>query len=134
LISELSEVTRAANRANASIFTIDPRGLSAGPDLDEPVSMVEWNAPLRTSQDTLRVLAEQTGGLAAINRNDFTEALKRIDSETSDYYMVGYSSSNPDPLKRHRQITVRVKKPDLEVAHRREYSLKPPPDKVPRVK
>jgi VWFA-related protein len=134
LISQLSEVTRAANRANASIFTIDPRGLSAGPDLDEPVSMVEWNAHLRTSQDTLRVLAEQTGGVAAINRNDFTAALKRIDSETSDYYMIGYSSSNPDPLKRHRQITVRVKKPDLEVTHRREYSLKPPPDKVPRLK
>jgi VWFA-related protein len=134
LISELSEVTRAANRANASIFTIDPRGLSAGPDLDEPVSMVEWNAHLRTTQDTLRVLAEQTGGFAAINRNDFTAVLKRIDSETSDYYLIGYSSSNPDPLKRQRQITVRVKKPGLEVTHRREYSLKPPPDQVPRRK
>jgi VWFA-related protein len=134
LISELSEVTRAANRANASIFTIDPRGLSAGPDLDEPVNMVEWNAHIRTTQDTLRVLAEQTGGTAVINQNDFSPALKRIDAETSDYYMIGYYSTNSDPLKRHRQVTVRVKRPDLEVRHRREYSLKPPPEKTPRSK
>ena len=32
LVRELSELTRAANRANATIYTIDPRGLIAGQD------------------------------------------------------------------------------------------------------
>ena len=35
LARELSEVTRTANRANATLYTIDPRGLVAGADLDE---------------------------------------------------------------------------------------------------
>ena len=35
LARELSELTRAANRANATFYTIDPRGLVGGPDLDE---------------------------------------------------------------------------------------------------
>ena len=34
LVRELAELTRAANRANATFYTIDPRGLVAGPDLD----------------------------------------------------------------------------------------------------
>ena len=33
--AELSELTREANRANTTIYTIDPRGLVGGPDLDE---------------------------------------------------------------------------------------------------
>ena len=33
LVRELAELTRAANRANATFYTIDPRGLVAGQDL-----------------------------------------------------------------------------------------------------
>ncbi len=106
LIRELAELTRAANRANATFYTIDPRGLVAGPDIDEEVRPGDWNAYVRETQDSLRVLAEQTGGIAVVNQNDFDKALKRIDAETSDYYVLGYYSSNPDPLKRTRKIEV----------------------------
>ena len=74
LIREIAELTRAANRANATFYTIDPRGLVAGADIDQDVDPTEWNNYLRTSQDTLRVLAEQTGGFAAVNSNDFDKA------------------------------------------------------------
>ena len=37
LAYELGEITRAANRANTTIYTIDPRGLVAGSDIDEQV-------------------------------------------------------------------------------------------------
>ena len=127
LASELSELTRAANRANASIYTIDPRGLVGMPDLDEKVDMVEWQDHIRSTQDSLRVLAELTGGTAVINQNDFDKALKRIDNETSDYYVVGYYSSNPDPLKKRRRIEIKLKRPNLNLRYRTEYSLKPPP-------
>ena len=100
LVSDLSWLTRNANRANVTMYTIDPRGLVGMPDLDEKVDMVEWQAYVRTSQDSLRTIAELTGGYAAINQNDFDKALKRIDAETSDYYVVGYYSNNPDPRKR----------------------------------
>jgi VWFA-related protein len=128
LIRELAELTRAANRANATLYTIDPRGLVAGADLDEEVDPTEWNNYIRKSQDSLRVLAEQTGGFAVVNQNDFDKALKRIDAETSDYYVVGYYSSNPDPTKRNRRLEVKVKKPGLDVWSRRSYSLRPPPE------
>ncbi len=62
LASELAELTREANRANATLYTIDPRGLVGGPDLDEKGRQVEWQNHIRETQNSLRVLAEQTGG------------------------------------------------------------------------
>jgi VWFA-related protein len=127
LVRELAELTRAANRANTTFYTIDPRGLIGGPDLDENVDTTDWNDYIRTSQDSLRVIAEQTGGIAVVNQNDFDKALKRIDAETSDYYVLGFYSSNPDPTKRTRKIEVKVKRPDLSVWSRPQYSLRPNP-------
>ena len=41
LVSDLAEVTRSANRANTTIYTIDPRGPGRRPDLDEKIDMME---------------------------------------------------------------------------------------------
>jgi VWFA-related protein len=129
LAAELGELTRQANRANATIYTIDPRGLVAGGDMAENVDPSQWNAFVTNSQNSLRVIADETGGFAVINQNDFDKALKRIDAETSDYYVLGYYSKNPDPTKRRRQIEVRAKKSGvpLSVVFRKEYVLRPPP-------
>lgn len=121
LVSELSEVTRAAVRANVSIYAIDPRGLTAGADISEPIDTVEYQKYVTKTQDTLRVLSEQTGGRAIINRNNFTESLKRIDAETSDYYMIGYYSNNPDASQRKRTIEITVRRQSASVHHRTEY-------------
>ena len=125
LVREVAELTRAANRANATIYTIDPRGLSAGPDIDADISVTEWNAHLRASQDSLRVIAEQTGGFAMVNMNDISAGLKRIDAETSDYYVLAYSSTNPDPLRRTRRIEVKATRPGATVFHRTSYTRAP---------
>ena len=126
LIGELTYLTRAANRANATFYTIDPRGLIAGQDVDETVNQQDWLEYVLETQTSLRTLAEETGGFAIVNQNDFDKGLKRIDSETSDYYLLGFYSSNPDPLRRNRRITVTVRgRPELEVKHRTSYLLRP---------
>jgi VWFA-related protein len=128
LAYELSGITRAANRANTTIYTIDPRGLVAGQDIDEPVDPQEWSEHLRKTQDTMRVLADDTGGISVVNQNDYDRALKRIDADSSDYYILGYSSTNPDPLKRTRKIEVKLaNKPGVSVWSRTSYSLRQVP-------
>src|SRR5439155_4200503 len=128
--NQLSELTREANRANTTIYTIDPRGLVGGPDLDEKVDMVDYQDYVTTSQNSLRTLAELTGGIAVVNQNDFSKALKRIDAETSDYYVLGYYSKNPDAMKRRRQVEVKVARKGASAWFRKEYVLKPPPAPV----
>jgi len=132
LAAELAELTREANRANTTLYTIDPRGLVGGPDLDEKVDQVEWQNHIRETQTSLRVLAEQTGGIAVVNSNDFDKALKRIDAETSDYYVLGYYSSNVDPTKKRRSIEIRVSRPGkYDLKYRTSYTLKPLPGPSP---
>jgi VWFA-related protein len=127
LARELGEVTRQANRANVTVYTIDPRGLVGMGDIDEQVDPQQWNEFVRKSQDSLRVIAEETGGIAVVNQNDFSRALKRIDAETSDYYVLGYYSKNPDASKRRRLIDVKVTRKNAQVWFRKEYVLKPVP-------
>jgi VWFA-related protein len=127
LARELGELTRQANRANVTMYTIDPRGLVGMGDIDEQVDPQQWSEYVRKTQDSLRVIAEETGGLAVVNQNDMSKALKRIDAETSDYYVLGYYSKNPDPTKRRRQIEVKVTRQHASVWFRKEYVLKPVP-------
>ena len=125
LVSELAELTRQANRANVTLYTIDPRGLVGGPDLDEKIDMTEWQNHVTSTQNSLRTLAELTGGIAVVNQNDFNKALKRIDNETSDYYMLGYYSNNPDPTRRRRRIEIKVKRSGMNLFYKTEYTLRP---------
>lgn len=118
------ELTLSANRANASIYTIDPRGLAGVMDAGQAVDQSEMRTYIQKTTGSLRYLAEETGGFAIVDTNDFAAALKRVDAETSDYYVLGYYSTNPDPKKRTRRLEVKVNRPDVTVAARREYSLK----------
>ncbi len=129
LARELGDLTRTANRANVTMYTIDPRGLVGMGDIDQQVDPSQWAEFVRKSQDSLRVIAEETGGIAVVNQNDFSKALKRIDAETSDYYVIGYYSKNPDAQKRRRNIEVRVNRAGQkwQVWSRKEYVLKAPP-------
>jgi VWFA-related protein len=131
LASELSELTRQANRSNVTMYTIDPRGLVGGPDLDETkLDTTDWQDHIRETQSSLRVIADLTGGYAVVNSNDFDKALKRIDAETSDYYMVGYYSNNPDPLKKRRSIEIKIAKSGkYDLKYKTSYTLRPPPAK-----
>jgi VWFA-related protein len=137
LFRYMHELTLTANRANATIYTIDPRGLAGIVDAGRYVDQSEWRTFLQKTQSSLRYMAEETGGFAVVNDNDFVSALKRIDAETSDYYMLGFYSSNPDPTRRVRQLEVKVDRPGVTVSARRAYSLKPegeppPPPPSPR--
>jgi VWFA-related protein len=125
LASDMWDLTEAANRANTTIYTLDPRGLVAPlGDIDENIDPQEWQSFVMKTQDSLRAMAEQTGGIAVVNSNDYEKAIKRIDAETSDYYVLGYYSSNPDPLRKRRRLEVKVTRSGMNVWSRKEYVLK----------
>ena len=118
------ELTLSANRANASIYTIDPRGLAGTVDAGQYVDQSEWRTYIQKTTSTLKYLSEETGGFPIVDTNDFAGALKRVDAETSDYYVLGFYSTNPDPNKRTRMLEVKVDRPGVAVSARRAYSLK----------
>ena len=118
------ELTLSANRANAAIYTIDPRGLAGTVDASQHVDQSEWRTYIQKTTSTLKYLSEETGGFAIVDTNDFATALRRVDAETSDYYVLGFYSTNPDTTKRTRQLEVKVDRPGVNIHSRRAYSLK----------
>ena len=124
LIAALAELTETARRANVTFYTIDPRGLQAGPDISTNLTNDEFWGNARVTTDSLRVLASETGGFCTCDKNDYTQALQVIDNEMSDYYLLGYVSSNPDPLKVVRRIEIRVKRPGLKLVYNPTYTIR----------
>ncbi len=130
---QASDAAAAASRANVAIYAIDPRGLTAFEEAIEspgqPVgispSQFSVNSGLqaarRVSQQSLQTLADETGGFAAINSNDFSDAFARIVVENSTYYLLGYYPTNERRDGRFRRLEVRVTRPGLQVRARRGY-------------
>jgi VWFA-related protein len=130
VLQDTHDAIAAATRGNVSIYAIDPRGLTGG---DEDLISVSTTLPeqgaglqslqseLRLSQDSLRVLAANTGGFAAVNRNDLDSAFDRIVTENSTYYVLGYYSTNDRRDGRYRKLEVRLKRPGLRVRARNGY-------------
>ena len=67
-----------------------------------------------------------------INDNTYDDALKRIDAETSDYYILGYYSTNADAARRDRSVEVKVTRPGVKVWSRGWYRTKAQPAATPR--
>ena len=127
MLSQIDDVVRfrqlpdLANRANVSFYPIDPRGL---PVFDSPITnplpLAADAQVLRTRVDTLRVLADNTDGIAGVNSNDLARSFRRIVDDLSSYYLLGYYSTAKLDGKFHA-ITVRVKRPGVQVRARRGY-------------
>ena len=143
ILDETREAIAAATRANMSIYSVDPRGLAGlGDQLIEVGSLPtdtslglgtpSFQEELRLSQDSLRVIADETGGFAALNRNDFASAFSRITRENSTYYVLAYSPADDRRDGRYRKLEVRVKRPGLRVASRKGYIA--PRGRAPEVK
>src|SRR5207249_10037100 len=95
----LETVTRSANRHNVSIYPVDPREAAAGPaDAAEP--------------DAIRMLAASTDGRAIVHVADLGEAMRPIASDASAYYMLQYTTTEPQDGAFHN-VVVTVKKSGL---------------------
>jgi len=129
---EVLQLTEAANRANVSFYTVDPRGLGSAADLNFDVRELEWNEYVSNQRNSLRALAELTGGIAVVNRNDFDDAFREIDAETSDYYILGFYSGNPDPTHHTRRLRVQVARDGIEVQSRSHYTIPAQSELPPR--
>ena len=123
LMLDLQRVYETANRFNTSLYTLDPRGLAVFEfDLDQPAVGARTDGrALRRTQDTLRLLAEQTDGLAIVNRNNFTPGLRQMLYDANSYYLLGYNSSLEATDGEFHEITVRVRRDGVRVRARPGY-------------
>jgi VWFA-related protein len=118
------EILDEANRANASFYPIEPRGLAVfdtniGPN--PPPTLDVDSAMLRGRHEALRTAAVATDGLAVMDSNDIDKGLRRVAADLSSYYLLGYLSTNSKADGKFHSIKVRIKRPGVEVRARRGY-------------
>src|SRR6476646_839719 len=137
IMADIQDAIAATARSNVSIYSIDPRGLTDGSedaisvgqfaDQDDPaagrgIGLGGLANELRVSQDSLRQLSEESGGFAAVNRNDFSAAFERIVRDNSSYYVLAYYPPSDKRDGKFHRIEVRVvDRPGLIVRSRRGY-------------
>jgi hypothetical protein len=121
----LRDLMGEANRANVTFYPVYPRGLQVA---DTPLATQTRAAGMQSSMrrlieglNQLRELASNTDGLAIVNTNDTAGAMRRIISDLTSYYLLGYYSTNTKPDGKFRSIAVRVKRPGVQVRARRGY-------------
>jgi len=128
-LTAMRETLAAMTRSNVAIYGLDPRGLSAtGDDAITVSGFAAGSASLsslrteeRLSQDNLRQLSEDSGGFAAVNRNDTASVFERVVRDNSSYYLLAYYPSAPATDGKLHRIEVRVARPELTVRARRGY-------------
>ena len=128
---EIQDLIAAATRANVNIYSVDPRGVTTGMEdiieisggfpTDNSIKPTDLMNEMRLEHDSLRVVADETGGFAVLNQNDFRTAFSRILEDNSSYYVLGYYPANEKQDGRFRNVQVKVLKPGLKVRARRGY-------------
>ncbi len=122
------ELAALANASRVTFYALDASGLrtftaasaesaAAGtPGLGSFADSIYF----ANHQNTLRLLADRTGGIAVVNTNDVGSGLERIAQDFGTYYSLGYSPSHAGDGRYHK-IEVKVRRKGTTVRHRDGY-------------
>ncbi len=130
-VAELStgfhELTRHANANRVTVYSLQTSGLRSTFLSAAEQSSIDFqganpfNSSVREAErDGMAVLADETGGRAIFNRNQFGDELEQIAGEMASYYSLAYRPPHGGDRGEH-QIRVRVRGRNVQVRHRRGY-------------
>jgi hypothetical protein len=123
--SRYAQIIQAANANGVTIYALDASGLSTADMIsaehfsNETVHVNDFLVR-QNMQGPIRTMAEQTGGIAAINTNDWKLSLDQVAADFSNFYSLGYRSARGAGDRPHR-IEVTVKRKGLNVRSRKGY-------------
>jgi len=110
--------TDLLDRSDVQIYALDTRGLSAPAGLSGPVAANAASAAgvvTTNAQDffnglyNMKWLAEDSGGFAIINANQYDQGFRRIVDENSAYYVLGYQSTQGiGPNWDYRELSLKL--------------------------
>jgi VWFA-related protein len=98
--------------------------VSGGQPMEQTAMTATWDLMQRSMmadrQESLRWLAEQTGGFAIVSQNDISRGIARIVDDTRGYYLIGFDTAlapgvQPDPA----DVKITTLRPGLQIRARR---------------
>lgn len=117
-----------ANRANVSFYPIDPREAAVrdaakkpAKKKDEPAATAVETERLEAREKALDELAANTDGFRVAAASGLERATARMVADIQPYYLLSYYSTNTNLDGKFRRLTVRVKRPGVELRTRPGY-------------
>ncbi len=133
---EVARATRALATANIAVYPVDPRGLIGANGVETVSSAGYGIGPamynnstslynLAPNIDTMKSLAEQTGGVAYYNNNDIGGEVRQAMEDSRVSYMLAFYPAADDGKGKFHNIKVRVDRAGVELRYRNGYTPKP---------
>jgi len=124
ITEQAREASYRAAQSGTAIYALDPRGLgrraAGSPDAIAP-GEVGMDVLLASAEDAADLLAFGSGGLSIRDENNLDRALRRIEDDTSTFYVLGYAAPPDRAQPGFRRLTVRVRRPGVAVRARHGY-------------
>ncbi len=132
--ASLRAAINAAVRANLAVYSVDTRGLQVITATGDASTgsmrgsgaynggalLNNMNANFDT-QETMATLSSDTGGKAFFDSNDFAPAFAQVQKDTSEYYAIGFHSTDPRRDGRYRKLSIKVNRPGVKLEYRPGY-------------
>jgi VWFA-related protein len=117
-------IIQSANSQGVTIWALDASGLTT----DSLVSAENRSFSTRPNdfilrqnyQAPLQLMAEQTGGMAAVNTNDWKKSLDELAADFSNFYSLGYRSTRA-AVDRPHSVEVKVKRKGMTIRARKGF-------------
>jgi VWFA-related protein len=121
----IESIAKTANANGITLYAIHAGGLGAGnegsgADNQQAIPYNVTSAGLSNTTESLQLMTELTGGLAATRTNNFAGAFKNIERDLDAYYSLGYRAGT-ERVDRQRTLEVRVKNKALTVRNRQTF-------------
>jgi VWFA-related protein len=132
--AQMRATENSAIRANVALFPIDARGLVAMPPMGDATHGSPGGAGMYTgggagammggfqrSQDNMYALAADTGGKALLDNNELSMGIQQAEKAISDYYVLGYYTTNATLDGKFRRISISLKEISAKLDYRQGY-------------
>jgi len=121
LLERIRDVLGHALSSSTAIYAFDPSGLGGLESFVASRPRTRVGDPERFRQ-FLREVADNTGGRATLQTNDYGPGLTRMFEETASYYLLGYeSTAAPGDGSAFRRVEVKTSRPGTTVRARTGY-------------
>ncbi len=117
------EVVKSARKANVVYYTIDPSGLDESPMFGAGLSPKSGGMASGSPKRSLNLssMAVESGGFSIHDTNGYDGELDKLDRQISNYYILGFQSSNPRHDGSYRKLEVKTGLRGVTLKHRNGY-------------
>ena len=130
---DMALVASALADAKVAVYPVDPAGLQTqsvfqastrlrgNPTMGVGRQIQRENNSRDNRQQSMEVLAEQTGGIVCVNNNDLGDCVKKAVNDGSSFYEIAYYPDSGDWHGEFHKIAVKSNKSGARLSYRQGY-------------